>query len=89
MLAESQAQQMEVLKSVNSKAGKDSRDRKTKISSIVVNKFKGGTRMSTKKYRRWKKEIEAVAQHYELAPAETAMLIWLNCEDDAKEVVDV
>eukprot|EP00971_Amphidinium_carterae_P352661 6492692-Amphidinium_carterae.2 len=61
---------------------------KTSLSSVKLDRF-NGARRSVETYRSWKKSIQAHVLLHQLTESETAMLIYLATEGEARGVLDV
>ena len=57
---------------------------RSSLGSVRMEDFSG----DRGKYRNWRRAVLAQQQHYRLESAELAMMIYLSCKGDAREVLD-
>jgi hypothetical protein len=62
---------------------------KPSLGSVKIEKFKGRDIDKGPKYRRWKKDVQAQKDLYDMTDQEFALLIWLSVEDAAKDTLDI
>ena len=72
------------LRSLLRRRARESNRPKSSIGSVKIEEFYG----DRKKYRSWKRAIEAQTQLYQLEAQEVTMLVYLSTKGDARDVLD-
>ena len=54
------------------------------LSNIRIPDFFGGTAVSVKEYRDFKKYVQVNQELYQALPEQMAMCVWLACKGDAR-----
>ncbi len=85
---------IELLAKVLDKGADDSRGSgssgyKTKLISIICEKWSGDKKLTARQYRAWKKHIQGIMKYHSLTDTASAFLISLNVTGQAKQALDV
>ena len=58
------------------------------LAHVNLPEFHGGSSVSARDYRDWKRNVKAIQIIHELQPHELAMKIWLACRGDARKALE-